>query len=66
MSEPFSLDKTENPHPAMLKRALKLRARTRVTHSPSDGHIWHGYLLAMCDATGESPLAIQEWMDRNS
>lgn len=60
----FVLDTVENPHPKMLARALKLRERLKVPHSPADNHTWHGYLMAMSDATGETPEAIEAWMDR--
>lgn len=50
--ETFVLERVENPHPRMLRGALVRRAE------------WRGYLAAMCDATGETPEAIEAWLDR--
>lgn len=58
----FVLERTENPHPRMLREALELRSR--VTFSAIDAGLWRGFLAAMCAATGESPEAIEAWMDR--
>jgi hypothetical protein len=71
MSDTFSLERTENPHPRMLTEALKRRDAARRTRgwpgmaSASTRAEWAGYLAAMCDATGESPEAIEAWMDRH-
>lgn len=51
-SAPFVLDRVENPHPKMLAAAIARR------------EAWRSYLAAMCDATGETPEAIEAWMDR--
>jgi hypothetical protein len=59
----FVLDLAENPHPKMLKRALKLRARTAVVHSPSDDHTWRGYEMCMCDATGWTVETLRAYLD---
>jgi hypothetical protein len=55
--EPFVLERTENPHPVMLRGAWEARR---------DGPVafWLGYLAAMCDATGESETEIIAWMER--
>jgi hypothetical protein len=71
VNEVFSLDRTENPHPRMLVEALRRRRAAQRTRgwpgiaSASVRAEWHGYLSAMCDATGESPEAIEAWMDRH-
>lgn len=61
MDDTFVLDRTENPHPRMLKGALSARAAAQAS---GEWDYWRGYLTAMCDATGECPQAIEEWMDR--
>lgn len=69
----FVLDRTENPHPRMLAGALACRDLYRQAQAgdPLDtGRLmvtlarWRGYLAAMSDATGETPEAIEAWMDR--
>lgn len=61
----FSLDRAENPHPDMLTRALVLRRTAKATPDGIMGAFWLGYRDAMCDATGETPDAIEAWMDRH-
>lgn len=66
MAEAFSLDRTENPHPRMLAGALAARRAARLDKRGSDANrYWHGYLQAMCDATGEDSEDIIAWMDRH-
>lgn len=60
----FVLDEVDNPHPRMLERALNLRRIAR--SAPSEPLVflpWQGYLDCMCDATGETPEAINAWLD---
>ena len=65
--ETFVLDRTENPHPRMLAAAVKAKAATLADPSSSAAFAyWQGYRDAMCDATGETPEAIEAWMDRAS
>lgn len=62
----FSLDLAENPHPRMLAGALAARRVAQRSRRPSDEHrYWNGYRQAMCDATGETPEAIDAWLDRH-
>lgn len=64
-SEPaFVLERAENPHPRMLAEALDLRDKARKTGDSFYRVEWRGYLEAMCAATGETPEAIEAWMDR--
>ena len=65
MSE-FVLDKTENPHPKMLAGAIHARRTARALGGDRTLHYWAGYLQAMCDATGETPEALNAWIDRHS
>lgn len=64
MTDPFVLDRTENPHPRMREHALMLRRSARVSGDSIVGATWLGYLDAMCDATGESAADINAWLDR--
>jgi malonyl CoA-acyl carrier protein transacylase len=65
--EPFVLDRVENPHPRMLAAALELRRRAHlVGMAGAAADRWRGYLDAMCDATGETPEAIEAWLDRHT
>lgn len=65
----FVLDLAANPHPKMLAGALEARRNADPCPAlPEEvaarrGY-WRGYLSAMCDATGETPEAIEAWMDR--
>lgn len=61
----FVLDRAENPHPAMLAKALRYRDEARRAHAGWPVDRWEGYREAMCDATGETAQAIEAWMDRN-
>jgi hypothetical protein len=63
MSDPFVLELAENPHPAMMLRALAIRASARAAPDHVTAMFWSGYLDAMCDATGETPDAINQWLD---
>ncbi len=62
----FVLDKTENPHPVMLAGAIEARRTARALGGERALHYWAGYIKAMCDATGETPEAINRWIDRHS
>lgn len=69
----FVLDLAENPHPKMLAGAIRARADAEACGGAcetfGDGYVrgtWAGYLAAMSDATGETPGAVIEWMDRNA
>ncbi len=53
---PFSLERTENPHPKMLLGAIEARQ--------AGGPYWEGYLRAMADATGEDDGDLIAWMER--
>lgn len=64
MSGHFVLDLAENPHPKMLAGALSARFAAKAYGGPVNEAWWAGYLAAMCDATGETPAAIEAWMDR--
>jgi hypothetical protein len=57
-SDEFVLDRVENPHPLMLRKALESRRQ--------GGDHWRGFMDAMSAATGEPPDALEAWMDRNS
>lgn len=59
----FVLDRTENPHPRMLGEALL--ARSIKFDSSEALAYWHGYLAAMCGATGCPPDEIEAWMDHH-
>lgn len=60
-SEPFVLDRAENPHPRMLREALYYRS---IQHdSTSAAALWYGYLIAMCGATGCTPAELNAWLD---
>lgn len=66
VAEPFVLDRDSNPHPKMLEGALEARiqakfAKFKIDHP--DTAYWQGYLQAMADATGCTPIELQAWMD---
>lgn len=61
----FVLDADDNPHPVMLAKALHYRRTAKHTPDSIMGALWLGYREAMCDATGESPDAIEAWMDHH-
>lgn len=66
-SEPFALDRIENPHPDLLDDALRTRARAR--NRPWDevtAAEWRGLLRGMARATGCTEPDIETWMDRCS
>ena len=64
---PFTLDDIDNPHPAMLHAALRIRARARNRPWDSiDVAEWRGYLKGMCDATGCTSDDINDWLDRHA
>lgn len=60
----FSLERTENPHPRMLAEAWAHRKRA-AWWRPRAKYGWRCYRAAMCAATGETPEAIDAWMDRH-
>lgn len=62
-AEVFVLDRAENPHPRMLAEALLARA-TRFDSTEALAY-WHGYLAAMCGATGCPPDEIEAWLIHN-
>jgi len=74
----FTLDRVDNPHPRMRRRALELRTRARLTGAhvaQASPHAlaqmlavlvqWHSYREAMCDATGCTAAEIDAWLDRD-
>jgi nucleoside 2-deoxyribosyltransferase len=63
MTDPFVLDHGDNPHPRMLTEALELRADARRNVVGPARFRWEGGLQMMAAATGETPQAIEAWMD---
>jgi hypothetical protein len=64
--ETFVLDRVDNPHPKMLDAAIEARRRARALGGTRDTFYWVGYLQAMADATGCSPMDLNRWIDRHS
>lgn len=65
MSEPFILDRVENPHPVMRDRALNLRRIAALGGGSVETFMqWQGYLWCMSDATGLDAEEINAWLDK--
>lgn len=62
----FVLDAVDNPHPRMLAAAIEARRRARAIGGKESTYYWVGYLTAMVDATGETPEALNRWIDRHT
>jgi hypothetical protein len=62
---PFVLNRAENPHPRMLRAALRYRASANAPGAQAPAiYRWWGYLDAMVDATGCEAAELEAWMDR--
>jgi hypothetical protein len=62
--EPFVLDLPSNPHKRLLREALYYRSIQ--FDSPTAMALWHGYLLAMCGATGLPIGDLTAWLDHHA
>lgn len=62
----FVLERTENPHPRMLAEAIEARRRARAVGGKEAVYYWTGFMAAMAAATGETPAALNAWIDRHT
>lgn len=62
----FVLDRTDNPHPRMLEEAIEARRRARAIGGEEGIYYWAGFMACMAAATGETPEALNAWIDRHT
>lgn len=62
----FVLDRVENPHPRMLAEGIEARRRARAIGGKEATYYWAGFIACMAAATGETPEALNAWIDRHT
>lgn len=61
----FPLDRVENPHEVLVRRAVMFRRAARASTDPVIKGFWLGYLDAMCSAGTWTSEAMNAYIDRH-